>query len=75
MSNAQSSVCQQWAFFFFILLVLKLLRGEKKTHTVFRQKRRKVRFGSHLQQNEYMLLSTDHLSSDYNRPQGNWCWL
>lgn len=59
-------------FFFFPLLVLKQLKVVGgKTRTVFPQKRRKVRFGSPLQKNEYRLLSTDHFSPDYNRPQGS----
>lgn len=49
--------------------------GEKKTHTGFPQKRRQARVGSLLWQNECGLRTIDHLSPDYNRPQGNWCWL
>lgn len=61
---------------FFILLVLKATeKGGKKTHTGFPQKRRQARVGSLLRQNECGLRTIDHLSPDYNRPQGNWCWL
>lgn len=60
---------------FFILLVLKATERGKKTHTGFPQKRRQARVGSLLRQNECELLTIDHLSPDYNRPQGNRCWL
>lgn len=49
-------------------------RGEKRVLLYFHKSVGKL-VGSLLQQNEYMLLSTDHLSPDYNRPQGDWCWL
>ena len=60
---------------FFILLVLKPLKGGKKDSYCISTKASKKLVGSLLQQNEYMLLSTDHLSPDYNRPQGDWCRL
>lgn len=54
---------------FFILLVLKPLKRGKDSYCISTKALGKL-VGSLLQQNEYMLLSTGHLSPDYNRPGG-----